>query len=563
MRARAGEPVNEAALTLGRETPGGAPDLLLGPPYDTRVVVQNLSAELHLRESGEPHVEVVGKVEGFGIVLTNRWLRSLGEANTSLREGLRFDLDLTASIADGAGFNLAADGALSFRWHIDKSVGLKVLSVKLHSILVVVPVHATQDQFDVRVEGRAHISATIGPVTMVLDGAGGWVGWWADDPGGDKQCAGLLPPTGAGLELDLPGVTAGGFLDFTGGPTDRYGGVVTVAIGPPKGTSGFSVTGFGLHELTGAPTDTDRKTSIIVVLGATFRPGVQLGWGLSLQGVGGIVGINRRADTDALRERLTSGAVGNILFADDPIRNAPVLLGDLAAIFPASAGTYVVGITCQLGWISVLDDSFVKLAVGVIVELPGPTKVVILGSARVQVPRFDSILSLQIDVVGVADLVHHTFEIDATILRGKLLKIFTITGDAALRSSWGADPYLMATLGGFHPDFHPEPAVFPKLARLRFAIDKSLLPKAVSLAGEGYLAVTTNTLQFGVELDGDDLVGLLEHPGQDRRRRAGAAAVLVRHLDPRLGRGALEVAHPGRREAEGRAQGHEALRAVR
>ena len=52
---------------------------------------------------------------------------------------------------------------------------------------------------------------------------------------------------GSANALELRGVTAGGFLDFTGGPNDRYGGVVTVAIGPPKGTSGFSVTGFGIH----------------------------------------------------------------------------------------------------------------------------------------------------------------------------------------------------------------------------------------------------------------------------------------------------------------------------
>ena len=32
-----------------------------------------------------------------------------------------------------------------------------------------------------------------------MDGAGGWVGWWADEPGGDKECIGLLPPTGVGL----------------------------------------------------------------------------------------------------------------------------------------------------------------------------------------------------------------------------------------------------------------------------------------------------------------------------------------------------------------------------
>ena len=62
--------------------------------------------------------------------------------------------------------------------------------------------------------------------------------------------------------------------------------------------------------------------------------GSRIGYGIRIIGIGGIIGIDRRADTDALRERLTSGAVGNILFAEDPVRNAPILLGDLAALFP-------------------------------------------------------------------------------------------------------------------------------------------------------------------------------------------------------------------------------------
>ena len=88
----------------------------------------------------------------------------------------------------------------------------------------------------------------------------------------------------------------------------------------------------------------------MLVIGTSFRPGRALGYGIFWIGVGGIIGIDRRADTDALRERLTAGAVGNILFADDPVRNAPVLLGDLAALFPPKADYHVFGLTVQLGW---------------------------------------------------------------------------------------------------------------------------------------------------------------------------------------------------------------------
>ena len=493
---------NEAVLRILRETAEGVPDLLFGPPYDTRVVARDLGLDVRLREQGEPSVEVAGRVEGFGLVLTNRWFRSLGESESSLREGLRFDVDLEARLTEGTGFSFAAEGALTARLQIDKEFKLKVLKLRVHSLLFTVPIRADQDHFDVRGEVRAHWSATVGPVTLVMDGAGGWVGWWAEQPGGPKECIGLLPPTGVGLQLELPGVTGGGFVDFTGGPNDRYGGLLTLTIGPPKGLSRTTVTAFGIHELTGSPTDVDRDRTFVLVIGASFRPGRHLAYGIFWIGAGGIVGINRRADTDALRERLTAGAVGNILFADDPVRNAPVLLGDLAALFPPKSDVYVLGLTMQLGWIPLQNEYFARLAVGVIVEFDrdnGLTKVILLGSLRLDNPELKRVIDVQVDLVGVLDPVRRTLEIDATIRRGLVMGLFKLTGDGGLRASWGDTPYLMATLGGFHPDFHPEPAVFPKLKRILITVDDDVLPDAVELSASGYVAVTSNTIQFGAE----------------------------------------------------------------
>ena len=495
---------NEATLRIFRETEDEAPDLIFGPAYDTRVVARDVGLDVRLREQGEPSVEVAGRVEGFGVVLTNRWFISLGESESGLREGLRFDVDLEARLTEGTGFSFSAEGALAARFQLEKEFSLKVLKLKVHSILVTVPIRADQDHFDTRAEVRPHWSAQVGPVTLVMDGAGGWVGWWADQPGGAKECIGLLPPTGVGLLYESPGISGGGFLDFTRGPSNRYAGVLTLNVGPPKGLSRWSVTAFGIHELLGPPTETERERTFVLVIGASFRPGVHLAYGIYWIGAGGIVGINRRADTDALRERLTAGAVGNVLFADDPVRNAPVLLGDLQALFPPKSDLYVVGLTMQLGWIPLRDDYLARLAIGVIVEFDSSKrlrKVVVLGSLRLTIPDFPKLLDLQVDAVGVFDVDRKTAEIDATIRRGTFLEVFTVTGDGGLRSSWGDKPYLMATLGGFHPDFHPEPAVFPKLNRVLIAVDekKANLPDAVELSASGYVAVTSNTIQFGGE----------------------------------------------------------------
>ena len=167
-------------------------------------------------------------MDDLGLVVTNRWFRSLGEGGSQLREGLRFDLDLVTRLTEGLGFSFSAEGALTTRWHLDKTMKLKVLRVTIHSILLNVPIRADQDHFDLRAEVRLHWSATVGPATLVMDGAGGWLGSWADQPGGAKECGGLLRPTGVGFQLELSSVTGGGFFDFTGGPNDRYGGLVTL-----------------------------------------------------------------------------------------------------------------------------------------------------------------------------------------------------------------------------------------------------------------------------------------------------------------------------------------------
>ena len=509
---RPGSPVvasiNEALISIGKDG-DGKPDLVLGPPDETRLVVRDLGLDIRLRELGEPSVELVGRAHGFGVVLTNRWFRSLG-VGSAFREGLRLDVDLDARYAEGTGLSIAAEGALETRWHVEKKVSLKALTVRLHSVAFRVPVRADQAHFDIRGEVRPHWSATLGPVTLVMDGAGGWVGWWADPAGTAKHCVGLLPPTGVGLQLDFPGVIAGGFLDFTGGPNDRYGGVVTLTVAPPGGLRGVTVTAFGLHELAGSEGDADRDVTFIIVLGTKFRPGVAFGPGIVWNGIGGLYGYNRRADTDALRERLTSGAVGNVLFADDPIRNAPILLGDLAALFPPAASVQVFGLTAQFGWVPLFGDYLVRAAVGVILEFDDRlTRVVVLGSLIIHLPagpdmdqeKLDKLLNIQVDVVGDIDPVRQTVAIDATIRRGRFLKVFTITGDGGVRASFGDQRYLMATLGGFHPDFHPQPAVFPPLKRIQLSIKDTDLPGPIDkLSVAAYLAVTTSTLQFGAEL---------------------------------------------------------------
>ena len=59
-----------------------------------------------------------------------------------------------------------------------------------------------------------------------------------------------------------------------------------------------------------------------------------LGFGFFLSGVGGLVCLNRTLDEDALAAGLESGAIDAILFPDDPLEEAPLILSQLDAWFP-------------------------------------------------------------------------------------------------------------------------------------------------------------------------------------------------------------------------------------
>ena len=87
---------------------------------------------------------------------------------------------------------------------------------------------------------------------------------------------------------------------------------VSLAVSALK-VIGIGVGAFALFgEADGAP-------AFVGILGIRLPlPGVQIGFGFAVTGVGGLVGINRRADTDVLREQLASGTSGQILFCDDP-----------------------------------------------------------------------------------------------------------------------------------------------------------------------------------------------------------------------------------------------------
>jgi hypothetical protein len=326
------------------------------------------------------------------------------------------------------------------------------------------------------------LGARIGPAAFVVEGLGFAARARLAD-GGNLGFADVavdaLAPTGLGVAIESELARGGGFLrrDPARG---TYEGGLAIRIGP------VDVTGLALLETRpqgGAP------FSFACLLSATF-PGIALPFGFFLEGVGGALLLHRTVDDAALRAGLRHGAVADLLFPDPAAIASAV--ARLSTAFPPRAHRHVVGPAARITW---CRPRMVQADLAVLLELPAPMRVVVLGAIELGLPTLaHRIVDLRLDVLGVLDLARRTLAVDAS-LHDSTLAGYELTGDMALRLGWGAEPHLLFSVGGFHPRFRP-PAGFPALRRLALTIGDN--PR---LRLEAYLALTSNTAQLGAHVD--------------------------------------------------------------
>ncbi|MFE3879179.1 DUF6603 domain-containing protein [Kitasatospora sp. NPDC059146] len=330
--------------------------------------------------------------------------------------------------------------------------------------------------------------ARLGPVTAVVE----QIGLSADiafRSGGDGNLGpvdlsfGFKPPKGVGLAVDAGPVKGGGYLSFDpdhgeyAGALDlEFAGLVELkAIGlittrMPDGSDGFSL--------------------LIVITTDFGATGIQLGYGFTLLAVGGLIGLNRGMNLQALAEGVRSGAVESVMFPKDVIANAPRILSDLRRFFPPEEGRFLIGPMAKIGWGT---PTLVSVSLGVVVEIP-PGNIAVLGVLRCVLPSQDlPLLALQVNFVGALEVDRSRLWFFAELFDSHILTM-TIDGGMGLLVAWGDSPDFVLTVGGFHPSFKPPPLPFPVPKRL--SVDILNRPGQL-IRVSGYFAVTSNTVQFG------------------------------------------------------------------
>ena len=462
-----------------REKPATAKEhILVGSAGGSRLSVQGLGIEWFASGSRDDlDLGMRADIDALRLVIR-------GNEGDGFLQKVLSGVQVDAKSAIGLGMSLRS--GFSFR-------GGGKLAMDIGTHIDLGPVHLNGLRFalaptehDLVLEAGAVLKFDLGPLQAVVENMGlrASLAFTPGNLGPADLNVSFMPPNGVGLSLDAGGFKGGGFLRLDA-ERGEYAGALELDF---KGL--FAVKAIGIIN-TKMP-DGSPGFSLLILISAEFTP-IQLSFGFTLNGVGGLAGINRRLDTPALLNGVRTGAVDSILFPSDPIRDAPIIISNLSAIFPIAVGRHVFGPMAIIGWGT---PTLISLELAIVLEVPAPITLALLGTASIRLPEDVEVVSLNIDVVGVLDFGRSLLAVDAS-LRDSYVAAFAIGGDMAMRLSFGSDPNFALAVGGLHPHFDPPPG-FPVLRRVSLSLGAGDNPR---IGIEGYLAVTSNSFQFGAKAE--------------------------------------------------------------
>ena len=352
-------------------------------------------------------------------------------------------------------------------------------------------------QIDTKVAQKTEIEVTLlgtkfnlGPVTCVIEGIGleaviekksnGNLGPIDVD-------LGFVPPKGIGISLDASVIKGGGYLFFDH-DNNRYAGALELSF-----QDAFMLSAIGL--LTTVLPDGSKGTSLLIIITTEFPAPIQLGYGFTLSGVGGLLGLHRTSNTDELRKGVVSNSIDNVLFPENVIANISQIISDLRLLFPPRRDQFLIGPMALLGWGT---PTLIRAELGLIIEFSDPFAIVILGVLKASIPdEKAALIKLQVNFVGVLNFDEGYISFDAALYDSRIVS-FTLEGSMALRIMWGKHQDFAISVGGFHPSYKaPSHLMLFDMKRLTITI----MGGNPRLVLTSYFAITTNTVQFGAQID--------------------------------------------------------------
>ena len=470
------------ALQVGKE---GVPTIIIGTADASHFELLGASAlgGARFHSSGKYEIFVELGVQGAKIVIkpdpkdSDSFLSSLLPA-----EGLSIGTDLTVGFSTTQGLYFGGSGGLEINLPAHISLG----PVEIQGAMIAVRFR----NGGIPIEFGATIKGDLSVMTAVVENIGltATITFPADQKGnlGPANIGlGFKPPNGVGLSIDAGVVKGGGylFLDFDKG---EYAGALELTI-----ADFLSVKAIGLINTKmpgGQP-----GFSMLIIITAEFSPGFQLGFGFTLIGVGGLLGLNRGMLLEPMAAGVRTGAINGILFPTNVIENAPRIISDLRTIFPPKPNTFLIGPMAKIGWGT---PTLISVSLGIIIEIPG--NIVLLGRLRLALPTDDeALIVIQVTFMGALEFDKRRLWFFASLFESRILFI-TLDGEMGLLMDYSDNPNFVLSVGGFHPRFTPPPLPFPSPNRIALSIiDESFARIRI----DTYFAVTTNTVQLGAHAE--------------------------------------------------------------
>lgn len=472
------------AISLRLANPG-APFILIGSPDASRLEVAGVSSTggTRFHSNGKFEVFIEFALQRGQIVIKPGANESDGFLAQLLPgDGMQIKADLSVGFSTTQGLYFGGSGGLE----ISLPAHIQLGPVEIQSALIGVKF---QDG-GIPIELAATIKGDLSVLKAVVENIGvKAIFTFPPDRKGNLGPLNLAlafrPPNGVGLTVDAGVVKGGGYLylDFDKG---EYAGALELTV-----SNWLSLKAIGLINTKmpgGQP-----GFSLLVIITAEFNPGFQLGFGFTLIGVGGLLGLNRSMLLDPLVQGVRSGAINSIVFPTNVVENAPKILSDLRAIFPPQDGIFLIGPMAKIGWGT---PTLISVSLGVIIEIPG--NVVILGRIRVALPTDEeAVLILQVSFVGALEFDKRRLWFFATMYESRVLFI-TLEGEMGLLMDYSDNPNFVLSVGGFHPRFTVPPLPFPSPARIALSLINESWAR---VRAEAYFAVTSNSVQMGCRLD--------------------------------------------------------------
>ena len=453
--------------------------ILIGSKGGSRLAVQGPGMNVFIQNAaGKLDLGFEGELQAIRLLIK-------GEEGDGFLQKILSGLNVQAEAAMAVGFSLlggfyfrgGASLALDFAIHVDLGP-LSITGMRL-------ALEPSNDHFSL--QAGATVGLELGPLKAAVENIGikASVFFKQGNLGPADLTVGFKPPNGVGLSIDAGIVKGGGYLYFDF-DKEEYAGVFELSI-----AAIVTVKAIGL--ITTKMPDGSKGFSLLIIITAEFATGIQLGFGFTLLGIGGLLGLNRTMMLEPIASGIRTGAINSIMFPPDPVANAPRIISDLRMYFPPREGTFLIGPMVKLGWGT---PTLISLSLGIIIEIPG--NIAIVGLMRIALPAEDApIIVVNVAFIGAIEFDKNRIWFFAAMFDSRIL-FMTMEGEMGLLMDFSDNPNFVLSVGGFHPAFNPPPLPFPNPRRIHIDVLRTPVQR---ITVENYLAVTSNTVQFGARAE--------------------------------------------------------------